>query len=72
MYNDVYTNVHCIVTWLGISLESTVLPLLVATQERPPSLIRPQIFVTTTINVFILPLTKGHLSNVATISWQIW
>ncbi len=34
-------------------------------QQRPPSLMWPQIFATATMNVFILP--KGHLSNVATI-----
>ncbi len=39
-------------------------------QQRAPSLIRPQLFATTTINL-LLPLTKGHPSNVATISWQI-
>ncbi len=34
----------------------------------------PQIFAAATMNAFnspSLPLTKGHLSNVATISWQI-
>ena len=34
-------------------------------------LIKLQIFAATTINVFTFPLTKGHFSNVATISWQI-
>ena len=41
-------------------------------QQRPPSLMCPQIFGTTTVNAIVLiPLTKGHLSNVAKISWQI-
>ncbi len=41
-------------------------------QQRPPSLMWPQSFVTATMNPFTsLALTKGHLSNVATISCQI-
>ncbi len=35
-------------------------------QEKPPSLMWPEIFVAPTMNAFILPLTNGHLSNVAT------
>ncbi len=38
-------------------------------QKRPPSLIRPQILATP--RYLLLPLTKGHLPNMATISWQI-
>ena len=45
------------------------------TQQGPPLLIRPPKFSATTINIFTLfsplPVTKGHLSNVATVSWQV-
>ncbi len=38
-------------------------------QLRPPSLRWPNVFATATVNAFLLlPLTKGHLSKMATIS----
>ncbi len=45
-------------------------------QQRPPSLIRPQILAAATLHVFTSPSqqsvsVRDHLSNVATISWQI-
>ncbi len=52
----------------------TVVPLLVAPhcQPRPPFLMWPEIFVAPTYNecILLLPLAKGHLSNVATLSCQ--
>ena len=55
-----------------IYIFNTVVPLLVATL-MPLSLIRPQIFgaTTHTTSNVLLPFTKGHLTCVATISWQI-
>ncbi len=41
-------------------------------QQRPPSLMWHQGFFAATIRKhLLLPLAKGHLSNVATISWQV-
>lgn len=38
--------------------------------QRPPHLVWPHIYVNATVNP-VLPLTKGCLSNVASISWSI-
>ncbi len=40
-------------------------------QNRLPSLIRPQISAAPATNVFMPPSYHRHLSNVATFSWQI-
>ncbi len=63
-YND---TAHCWIQ-LGPSLSghSQQRPVV-----RPPSLVRPCIFSPTTINVFTSPVTKGHLFNMATGSYQI-
>ncbi len=55
----------------NFSIIDTVVPLFLATLiQRPPSLIWPQFFAAVPI-MHLLPLPKGHLSNVATMSWQI-
>ncbi len=51
--------------------KQVVVPLLVATLNRGPPLMWPQIFGATTMMHLLLSLTEGHLSNVVTISWQI-
>ncbi len=40
-------------------------------QQRPPSLMWSQMLATLTVNVITSPSHLRHLSNVATISWQI-
>ncbi len=51
---------------------STVVPLLVAPLNRGYALKWGHEFFTLLLGMhLLLPLAKGHLSNVATISWQL-
>ena len=50
---------------------TTVVPVLVATLTRDHPLQCDQNFFLLLLMRFLLSLAKGHLSNMATIAWQI-
>ncbi len=70
---DGYARILILQKFLGVRMQWRIVseysgPSLSGhSQQRPPSLIRPQIYATT-INYLPFLLTKGHLSNVGTIS----
>ena len=70
-YVHTFGRINDIIVSCGRPLGSTVSSLSGHFQQRPHSLIRPQIFFAVTTSICLLfPLTKCHLSNVAAISWQ--
>ena len=64
LYNDILDWIHWTIYYSSPSLTGH-------SQHRSPSIMRPQILPLLLGMHLLLPLTKDHLSNVTTISWQI-